>query len=96
MPKQFIITFLMSALASFPGGERVKRGLDALLHRDSDSTNDINEVANAVGEVAVGALFVFEGVSSKDVVNNAELESLVSEVKAVIARIQKVIVKHAA
>ena len=84
---------LQGASAYVPGGIEVKDGIEKLINRDADPSNDIDEVADALAAVVVGALKAAEALSEKDLVNDAALKELAVAVKNAVKQAQLVLVK---
>lgn len=92
MKKSEVFKLIAGIGVSFiPGGEKVKAGIDALTHRNDDPTDDVDEVADAVLEIAVGALLAAEGLSEKDLVQDEVFAQLGQNIKGDIVLYQHLI-----
>ena len=78
-------------IAFVPGGEKVKAGIEALRNRNDDPTDDADEVADAVLDIAVGAMLAVEGLSEKDLVDDAVFAQLGQNIKGDIVLYQQLI-----
>lgn len=97
MKKSDVFKALLQGAAAFiPGGVNVQTGIEALIHRNSDPDDDVDEVASAIAQIAVGSVQAAEGLSEKDFVNDPIFLQIVENIKGEIKLLQHVVVKRAA
>jgi hypothetical protein len=87
---------LEGATALIPGGPAVKEGIEALTHRNSDPTDDVDEIADAITKIAMGSVAAAEGLTDHDIVNDPVLAQLAANIKGDLKLAQLVIVRKAA
>lgn len=93
--KDLFLAIVTSGAALIPGGTDVKEGVQALLNRNDDPSDDLKEVSDAVGKIAVGAVLAAEGLTESDFVDNAVFAQLVENIKGDI-KLLSVLVAHKA
>lgn len=91
--KQIFEAILTGATAFIPGGAGVKEGIDHLVHRNTDPTDDVDEVAGAIAQIAVGSMIAAEGLSEKDFVQDAIFLQVVENIKGDIRLLQQLVVR---
>lgn len=85
MKKSEVIRALIAGASGFiPGGAAVKAGIEALIQRNDDPDDDIDEIADAISQIALGAVMGGEFISGKDKINDAVLAELAAGIKAQI------------
>jgi hypothetical protein len=85
MKKSEVLKALIAGAAGFiPGGEAVKLGIEQLVHRNDDPDDDIDEIADAVALIVMGAIAGAEFVAGKDAVNDAVVAQLAAGIKSQI------------
>jgi hypothetical protein len=91
--KQIFEAILTGASAYIPGGPVARAGIDHLIHRNADPTDDVDEVAGAIAEIAVGSMLAAEGLSEKDIVHDAIYLQVLENIKGDIRLFQHLIVR---
>lgn len=86
---------LAGASAFIPGGNAVKAGIEALVHRNDDPDDDVEEVADAITQIAVGSVQAAEGLSGKDFIDDPVFAQLVENLKGDVRLLQLVVTKRA-
>lgn len=82
--KDILKTVLAIAGSVDPRIALAEKGFEHLIHRDDDPTNDVQETADALGEIVVQSISIAEDVIGKDVIDNAVLADLKSALVAQI------------
>ena len=86
MKKSDVFKLILAGVAvAVPGASPaiagVTAGVEKLIHRDDDPTNDLEETAAAIAEIVEQVLAAAEGLTHKDFVNDAALKLLTSKVR---------------
>lgn len=79
--KELLKVILGTAVAFVPGGPAVKGGIEALINRNTDPDDDVDEVAEAVADIVAGTMLAVEGLSEKDFVDDPVLAQLLDNIK---------------
>lgn len=77
---------LGAAEETIPGVEFISGGIKAVLKRDTDPTNDMEEIGDGVRDIIVGTFLATEGLTEKDIVNDPVLVLMLEDVQATVAR----------
>lgn len=81
---KFLINLLLSVLGSLPGGDRIAKGARGLLHPDNDPTNNLEETAQNVVDLAIGGIQVAEGLGGKELLKEDAIPQLQTDLLKVI------------
>ena len=82
MKKRDILKAILAGAKLLPGpAGLVVAGVDSLIHRDSDPTNDLEETAAALTDIAVNGILAAEGLTGKDIANDPILKQLADNVE---------------
>lgn len=75
---QGLTTFNPAAGAAVSG---VAAGVEKMIHRDDDPTNDLDETADALTQIAMNVVLGTESLTGKDYVNDPVLAQLALNIK---------------
>lgn len=86
MKKADILKLILGGAKLVPGPVgAIATGVDHVIHRDDDPSNDVRETAEGIAEIVVGVVATAEGIAKKDFADNAALEVLTRKVTADLA-----------
>ena len=93
MRKKDIFRAILTGAKFVPGPVgAIASGVDHLIDRDDDPTNDLEETVSAIAEMAEEAIILTEGLTKKDLVDNAALallsERLAADVRFYVRGVQ--------
>lgn len=86
---------LQGAAGYVPGGAGIKEGIEALITRNADPSDDVAEVSAALTKIVVGAVKAIEGITEKDYVDDAAVLALSESIKRDIELLQRLFIKRA-
>jgi hypothetical protein len=94
MKKSDVLKAILAGAAGFvPGGPGVQQGIEKLLHRNTDPDDDVDEVADAIAEIAVNSMLAIEGLTEKDFVRDDIYLLVVENIKGEIKLLQQLVVR---
>lgn len=99
MSKKDLFKAILSGAAAFiPGGAGVQKGIEKLIEakKDTDDADDVDEIADAISEIAIGSLAAVEGLTERDIVNDPVLAQLAENIKGDLKLARLVLVRKAA
>lgn len=101
MKKPDVITMILVAIAAqYPdlalNVTGVAGGIDHLIHKDDDPSNDLDETADAITEIVLSVVGGIEHATGHDYVNDPVLAQVAANLKGDIKMLQLVRVKKAA
>lgn len=81
--KAILMTAANVAASSVPGGTAVQGGIEAIVEtlRDGDPSDNVNDMADAFAEIAVGSVAVAENVKAKDLLNDPIFAQMVDNLR---------------
>ena len=94
MKKSDLLKVIGAFIPLVPGGAQVQAGITALVHRDDDPTNDVEEVSAALTQIILGSVEGAESLSGKDIVNDPVLAQIAVNIQADIALFQHLLVER--
>lgn len=90
MKKLDILKLILAGVSvAVPAVGAVAAGVEGLIKRDDDPTNDVDETANALGDIVVNSVLAIEQVTGKDLANDAYLRLLAEDIRIDIRRYQQ-------
>lgn len=97
MKKSEMLTNILGmVLATIPGGSLAQTGVTALIKRNDDPNDDLDEVSTAVAKIAVGSMLAAENLTEKDIVNDAIFVQVTENIKGDIKLLMQVMVRKPA
>ncbi len=88
---------LSAAKSGLLPGAPIVAGVEALLHRNDDPDDDLDETVAALVKIAVGSLQAGEELSGKDIVNDPVLLAIAENITRDVSLFQHLLVdRHAA
>ena len=83
MKRSDVFKLALAAAGAFvPGAAPVISGVEHLIHRDDDPSNDLQETATALGDLVERIVAAAEGLTKKDFIDDAALQLLTDHVTA--------------
>lgn len=77
-----------------PGPKTVAAGVGALLHRNDNPNDDVEETVDALVQIAVGGIETGETVSGKDIVNDAILMEIATNISRDVNLFRRLLVER--
>ena len=91
--KDLLKAILLGAAAFVPGGNQITAGVEAVINRNEDPDDDVEELADAISAILVGSILAAEGLKEKDIVHEETLAQIVENIKGDI-RLYTMLVKR--
>ena len=81
-------------LPQIKGAGAVVKGVDALLHRNDNPDDDLDEVSSAIVSILLGGTAAVEDLTDQDIVNDPVLAQIAANIKGDIALFQHLLVER--
>ncbi len=88
---------LATVVPQVKGAGLVVKGVDALVHRNDDPDDDLDEVSAAIVNILLGGTQAAEDLTDRDIVNDPILAQLAANIRGDVALFQQLLVdRHGA
>lgn len=81
-------------LPQVKGAGLVVKGVEALVHRNDDPDDDLDEVSSAIVNILLGGTAATEALTGQDIVNDPVLAQIAANIKGDIALFQHLLVER--
>lgn len=81
-------------LPQVKGAGLVVKGVDALVHRNDNPDDDLDEVSSAIVNILLGGTAATEDLTGHDIVNDPVLAQIAANIKGDIALFQHLLVER--